>query len=153
MVPRQELGGRGPASPRRPPSPAHVGHTGPVLSVGTVVMGAADVRRAADFWTRALGYVPRDGVVEDDWVVLVPAGGGAGTRIALGLSDTPVQEHPRVHLDLYAGGAADQAAEVERLVALGASQVDWDLYPEDPDFVVLADPEGNRFCVIDTGRG
>jgi catechol 2,3-dioxygenase-like lactoylglutathione lyase family enzyme len=124
-----------------------------VLAVGTVVMGAEDVRRAVAFWTRALGYVPRDGVVEDDWVVLVPPDGASGTRIALGLSDTPVQEHPRVHLDLYAGDAADQAAEVERLVGLGATRVDWDLYPDDPDFVVLADTEGNRFCVIDTGRG
>ena len=123
-----------------------------MLSVGTVVMGAADVRRAADFWCEALGYVPRDGVVEDDWVVLVPAGRDTGTRIALGLSETPVQEHPRVHLDLYAGDAADQAAEVERLVSLGASHVDWDLYPDDPDFIVLADTEGNRFCVIDTAR-
>jgi catechol 2,3-dioxygenase-like lactoylglutathione lyase family enzyme len=121
-----------------------------MLSVGTVVMGASDVRRAADFWTRALGYEPRDGVVEDDWVVLVPADGGTGTRLALGLSETPVQEHPRVHLDLYAGDAADQAAEVKRLISLGATRVDWDLYPDDPDFVVLADTEGNRFCVIDT---
>ena len=39
-----------------------------------------------------------------------------------------------------------------RLLALGAERVDWDLYPEDADFVVLADPDGNRFCVIDTGR-
>jgi catechol 2,3-dioxygenase-like lactoylglutathione lyase family enzyme len=122
-----------------------------MLRVGTVVMGATDVRRAAAFWGAALGYVPRDGVVEDDWVVLVPPGGGPG--IALGRSESPVQEHPRVHLDLYAGDAADQAAEVERLVGLGASRVDWDLYPSDPDFLVLADPEGNRFCVIDTGRG
>lgn len=60
--------------------------------------------------------------------------------------------HPRVHLDLYAGDAADQAAEVERLVGLGATRVDRDRYPDDPDFVVLADPEGNRFCVIDTSR-
>jgi len=124
-----------------------------VLSVGTVVLGVNDVRRAAAFWSSALDYVPRDGVVEDDWVVLIPAGGGTGTRVALGLSDTPVQEHPRVHLDLYAGDAADQATEIERLISLGATRVDWDLYPEDPDFVVLADTEGNRFCVIDTGRG
>lgn len=56
------------------------------------------------------------------------------------------------HLDLYAGDAADQQAEVERLVGLGATVVDWDLYPPDPDFVVLADPDGNRLCVIDTSR-
>ncbi|KPH99563.1 Glyoxalase-like domain containing protein [Actinobacteria bacterium OK074] len=117
-------------------------------------MGVADVRRAAAFWTAALGYVPRD-AVEDDWAVLVPPDGAAGPRLSLGLSETPVQEYPRVHLDLYAGDAADQAAEVARLVGLGAVRVDWDLYPEDPeeaDFVVLADPDGNRFCVIDTGR-
>ncbi|MEU5032182.1 VOC family protein [Streptomyces milbemycinicus] len=75
-----------------------------------------------------------------------------GSQLALGLSETPVQEHPRIHLDLYAGDAAGQAAEVERLVSLGAQRVGWDLYPDDADFVVLADPEGNRFCVIDTGH-
>ena len=118
-----------------------------MLKIGTVVLGVADVRRAAHFWMQALHYVPRQGTVEDDptWTVLVPASGGSGTHLALGLSETPVQEHPRVHLDLYAGDRADQAAEVERLVALGAQRVDWDLYPADPDFVVLADPEGNRF--------
>lgn len=124
-----------------------------MLSIGTIVLGSADVRRAVEFWTSALGYVPRDGEVDDDWAVLVPGDGASGAALALMLSTTPVQEHPRVHLDLYAGDAADQAAEVERLVALGAERVDWDLYPEGPDFVVLADPDGNRFCVIDTGRG
>jgi hypothetical protein len=122
-----------------------------MLSLGTIVMGAADVRRAADFWTRALDYVPRDGVVEGDWTVLVPAD-GPGPGLALDLSTTPVQEHPRIHLDLYADDAADQAAEVARLISLGAERVDWDLYPDDADFVVLADTEGNRFCVIDTGH-
>ncbi|MFD8482125.1 VOC family protein [Kitasatospora sp. NPDC059673] len=48
----------------------------------------------------------------------------------------PVQEHPRVHLDLYDEDAAEQAAEVERLVVLGAQRVEWDGCPEDPDFVV-----------------
>jgi Glyoxalase-like domain len=124
-----------------------------MLAVGSVVMGASDVRRAAAFWMAALGYVPRDVDVEDDWVVLIPPGDAAGPRLSLGRSETPVQDHPRVHLDLYAGDAADQQAEVERLVSLGATRVGWDLYPEDADFVVLADTEGNRFCVIDTGRG
>ncbi|MFE2168089.1 VOC family protein [Streptomyces sp. NPDC059447] len=123
-----------------------------MLTIGTIVMGAEDVRRAAEFWGRALGYVPRDGEVDEDWTVLVPAD-GSGPDLALGRSVTPVQERPRVHLDLYAPDAAEQAAEVKRLVGLGASQVDWDSYPEDPDFVVLADPEGNRFCVIDATHG
>jgi Glyoxalase-like domain len=123
-----------------------------MLSIGTVVVGVNDVGRAAGFWQQALGYVPRD-ELEDDWVVLIPSHGGPGIHLALQLSETPVQERPRIHLDLYAGDAADQAAEVERLVSLGAERVEWDLYPDDPDFVVLADTEGNRFCVIDTGRG
>lgn len=124
-----------------------------MLSIGTIVMGAEDVRRAAEFWGRALGYVPRDGEVDEGWTVLVPGGGAAGPGLALGRSTSPVQEHPRVHLDLYVEDAAEQEAEVARLVSLGALRVDWDSYPEDPDFVVLADPEGNRFCVIDASHG
>ncbi len=75
--------------------------------------------------------------------------GGPGTTIALQRSQTPPQDHPRLHLDLHVADAAEQAAEVDRLVALGAEPVQWDRYPDDPDFVVLADPEGNRFCIVD----
>src|SRR5215207_9142476 len=53
----------------------------------------------------------------------------------------------RLHLDLYTD---DQAGEVERLLALGATEVHWDKRPPDADYVILADPEGNRFCVVDT---
>jgi Glyoxalase-like domain len=121
-----------------------------MLKIGTIVMGAGDVRRAVNFWCRALDYVRRD-EVRADWAVLVPADGRPGPGLSLALSETPVQEYPRVHLDLYAGDAADQAAEVDRLVALGAERVDWDRYEAGSDFIVLADTEGNRFCVIDTG--
>lgn len=55
------------------------------------------------------------------------------------LSETPVQDRPRVHLDLY---ASDQAAEIDRLLGLGASHVDWQDYPEGVDFAVLADTDG-----------
>jgi catechol 2,3-dioxygenase-like lactoylglutathione lyase family enzyme len=122
-----------------------------MLSIGTVVMGVSDMGRALAFWSQALGYVPRDEVA-DDWVVLVRPD-RVGPGLALDRTDRPLQEHPRLHLDLYAGDTAEQQAEVERLVTLGAVRVDWDEYPPDPDFVVLADPEGNRFCVIDTSHG
>lgn len=117
-----------------------------MLTIGNVVMGVDDFPRAMAFWTEALGYVPRKEVDDDRWVVLVPADKGPGPHLALELSETPTQERPRVHLDLY---ASDQKAEIERLIGLGASEVDWDLYPDDADFVVLADTEGNRFCVVD----
>jgi hypothetical protein len=122
-----------------------------MLSIGTTVVGVTDFRRAITFWTQALDYVPKRELREDDdFMILVPANGRTGAHLALDVSESPVQEHPRVHLDLFAGDTADQAAEVARLIALGAERVDWDLYPENPDFVVLADTEGNRFCVIDT---
>jgi hypothetical protein len=73
--------------------------------------------------------------------------------MALQRSETPVQEHPRVHLDLVADTAEEQEAQARRLVSLGAERVDWDSYPEDPDFVVLADTEGNRFCIVDLSHG
>ncbi len=123
-----------------------------VLSIGTVVLGVDDMRRAIAFWTEALDYVPREGEIGDDWSVLVPSD-GIGTALAFQLSSSPLEDHPRIHLDLYAGDASDQAAEVDRLVSIGAERVDWDLYPDDPDFVVLADTEGNLFCVIDTSAG
>jgi predicted enzyme related to lactoylglutathione lyase len=123
-----------------------------MVSIGMVVLGATDVGRAIGFWTRALGYELREGGASADWSSLTPAG-GLGTGIGLQRSDTPAERHPRVHLDLYAADAAEQAAEVARLVSLGAEQVEWDLYPDDPDFVVLADPEGNRFCIVDTSHG
>jgi predicted enzyme related to lactoylglutathione lyase len=56
---------------------------------------------------------------------------------------------PRIHLDLY---AQDQPAEVERLVGLGATRVEWKRRPADADYVILADPEGNRFCVVDASE-
>lgn len=116
------------------------------LTIGSTVLGVDNVARAKDFWMAALDYVPRH-EPDDTWVILVPRD-GAGAQIALALSETPVQDHPRHHLDLY---AEDQAAEIERLIGLGAKRVDdWDGYREDSDFVVLEDTEGNRFCVIDT---
>jgi len=76
--------------------------------------------------------VPRD-EPDDTWVAL---------------SETPVQDRPRVHLDLY---ASDQAAEIDRLLGLGASHVDWQDYPERRG---LRRPRGHRrrrFCVVAHG--
>jgi predicted enzyme related to lactoylglutathione lyase len=115
------------------------------LSIGSTVLGVSDVARARDFYMAALDYVPR-GTPDDTWVILVPRD-GPGAQIALALSESPIDDHPRHHLDLY---APDQAAEVERLIALGAKRVDWDRYRDGADYIVLEDTEGNRFCVIDT---
>jgi catechol 2,3-dioxygenase-like lactoylglutathione lyase family enzyme len=118
-----------------------------------VSLGVRDDQRAGAFWQAALGYVRRpprfDG---DDWIVLEPPPGVAGCAIAMDVSESPAEEFPRVHFDLRAERDLDE--EVERLVQLGAQRVDWAHYPVErvpwePRYVVLADPEGNRFCVAE----
>ena len=101
-------------------------------------MTVSDVERAASFWKSALGYVsdPSNGAF------LRPR--GHGPRLHLDETD-------RMHLDLWADDQDEQRAEVERLISLGAKRVEWE-YPDGADFVVLADPEGNLFCVIDASR-
>lgn len=115
------------------------------LRIGSIVVNVGDVARAMAFWAPALGYQPRY-APEPDWVILQPRD-GAGPNLSLNLGETRPQAFPHLHLDLY---AADQAAEVERLLGLGARRVeDWPYPDEEHDFVVLEDPDGNRFCVID----
>ena len=119
-----------------------------VLNLGLVAVGVTDIGRAAQFWCAALGYELReDGY--GGWATVLAPPDGRGTMIALQRSQTPAQDHPRLHLDLHVADAAEQAAECARLISLGAERVDWDSYPADPDFVVLADPDGNRFCIVD----
>lgn len=120
-----------------------------MLTFGVVVLGVTDRDRAADFWCQALGYERQDHPFGGWDVTLVPGDHLLGAVIALQTSATPPHSHPRLHLDLHVGSSREQEMEAERLVALGAERVEWDSYPDDPDFVVLADPEGNRFCIVD----
>lgn len=115
------------------------------LHVATVVVNVQDMQRAVEFWSSALGYRQREEEWDEDFMMLVPEE-GRGVPVSLQLSDSLPKEPVRVHLDLYTN---EQARHVERLVGLGATRVeDWP-YPDDADFVVLRDPEGNEFCVID----
>jgi catechol 2,3-dioxygenase-like lactoylglutathione lyase family enzyme len=114
------------------------------LYVGSVVISVADIGRAVEFWSAALGYLPRD-EPEDDWASLKDPR-RPWANVSLQLSSEPKPHRNRLHLDLYAD---DQAAEVARLEGLGARRAqDWP-YPPDADFVVLLDPDDNEFCVID----
>lgn len=128
-----------------------------VASIQQISLGVDDDERAAAFWSAALGYVRRPPRYEgDDWIVLEPAAGGSGSAIAMDVSGSPAPRYPRIHLDLDAGDR-DLDDEVARLVSLGAEQVDWTDYPVDPDpaepaYVVLADTEGNIFCISGTRR-
>lgn len=122
-----------------------------MLTLGIPVVGVTDLDRAVAFWTAALDLVASDEWSSEDWRTLYHRD---RSRRALGLqrSESPIEPRPRQHLDLFVESAAEQDAEVRRLLDLGAARVDWDLYPPDPDFVVLADPDDNLFCVVDLGR-
>jgi catechol 2,3-dioxygenase-like lactoylglutathione lyase family enzyme len=117
-----------------------------MLRVGSIVLRVDDLPRQVAFWTAALGYEPRTGD-SDDFVLLRPPD-GQGPNLSLDRVPSKVQVPPRIHLDLY---TEDQAGEVERLKTLGATEVHWSKRPADADYVILADPEGNRFCVVDIG--
>lgn len=117
-----------------------------MIRVGSIVIRVDDLARQTEFWAAALDYVPRAGD-SDDFVLLRPRD-GVGPNVSLDRVRSTLHVPPRIHLDLY---AEDQAAEVARLMALGATAVAWDKRPPDADYVILADPEGNRFCVIDAG--
>ncbi|MFL6133312.1 MAG: VOC family protein [Nocardioidaceae bacterium] len=115
------------------------------LHVATVVVNVPDMRRAVEFWTAALGYRPRESEWDPDFMMLEHPN-RQRLPVSLQRADAPPVEPVRLHLDLY---TSDQDLHVRRLVELGATRVyNWP-YPEDADFVVLRDPDGNEFCVID----
>ena len=117
-----------------------------MIRVGSIVIRVDDLQRQTEFWMAALDYLPRADDSED-FRLLRPRD-GVGPNVSLDRVRSTLQVPPRIHLDLY---AEDQAAEVRRLIALGATEVHWDKRPLDADYVILADPEGNRFCVVDAG--
>jgi len=115
-----------------------------MLTIGSTVWGVQDVPRGIEFWSAALDYEPLY-EPDVDWAILVPRDGEEGPQLAISLVHDDASDRRRHHLDLYAD---DQADEVQRLLALGAQEVPEWRYPDDADYVVLADPDGNRFCVV-----
>jgi predicted enzyme related to lactoylglutathione lyase len=108
-------------------------------------MNVADLERGIAFWKQALGYVLRDPDGDlHTFAVLCPPGRD-WPNVSLQLSSTPKSGLNRVHLDLYADDAVSEAA---RLQQLGATLVESWPYADDADYVVMADPDGNEFCVV-----
>ena len=118
-----------------------------MIRVGSIVLRVDDLERQTAFWAEALGYDRRPSD-SDDFVLLRPKD-GVGPNVSLDRVRSTLQIPPRIHLDLY---TEDQSGEVQRLIGLGATEIHWDKRPADADYVILADPEGNRFCVVDIAR-
>src|SRR6266699_6133690 len=98
------------------------------------------------FWQEALHYDAK-GLVPDDFVILKDP---EGTRVNVSLQKVPEKRvgKNRLHFDLY---TSDQEGEVERLLGIGATRHPRVSEPGE-DFIVLEDPEGNLFCVVDIMR-
>lgn len=112
------------------------------MRIGSIVINCYEFDRMVAFWQAALNYVPRR-PASDDWVVLRDPE-GKGPNLSFQARDKPAGRRSWLHLDLYTN---DQEGEVERLLTLGAGRYSW-RYPPDADYVVLEDPDGNLFCVI-----
>ncbi|MFC4555658.1 VOC family protein [Georgenia faecalis] len=122
----------------------------------SVVIDCQDVVAQADWWSQVLGW-PKAYEAEDEVVLIPPHAFTDAYRETppqergQGLVFVPVPEGKtvknRLHLDLAPGPDDDQAAEVQRLLDMGATRADVG-QGEDVSWVVLADPEGNEFCVL-----
>jgi catechol 2,3-dioxygenase-like lactoylglutathione lyase family enzyme len=116
------------------------------LRIESVNIDSRDPSRTADFWEEALGW--RRTHQDDDEVVLEPPTGRREDRVVADLTFFRVPEEKtiknRLHLDLRPD---DQQAEVARLLRLGAVRVDVG-QDESVSWIVMADPEGNEFCVL-----
>jgi catechol 2,3-dioxygenase-like lactoylglutathione lyase family enzyme/predicted enzyme related to lactoylglutathione lyase len=97
---------------------------------------------AGAFWSEALGWpLVWD---QDGETAMRPPGGGL--FITFGGPSAPRDVKNRIHIDIAPSADGDQHAEVERLVALGATRID--IGQGEVSWVVMADPDGNEFCVL-----
>ncbi len=115
------------------------------MKIGSIVIDCNDFEKVSSFWQAALRYTPRFPVKPDDFALLGDPS-GKGPNLGVNKKRKSIAGKIRVHMDLYTD---DQKGEVERLLGLGATVIRWPEKGE--DFVILADPEGNHFCVIDGG--
>ena len=139
-------------SAARPPAKAQAkqisaaggAHTNPMpVTLHHVVVDAHDLPKLAQFWTQALGW---EVLSEHEREIVI----GPDVNAQVGICFMPVTDAKtvknRVHLDLTTS-AADRDTEIERLLSLGARRVDIGQTGKE-SWTVLADPEGNEFCVI-----
>ena len=112
--------------------------------IAVIAIDAIEPRRVADFWCEVLGWR----VVEEDpggAVGIAPSGSQWPTIDVVPVPESKTVKN-RLHLDLRADGTTTDE-ELNRLLALGARAIDVG-QPDDATWVVLADPEGNEFCLL-----
>jgi catechol 2,3-dioxygenase-like lactoylglutathione lyase family enzyme len=118
------------------------------MKIGSIVIDCREFDKMLAFWQEALHYVPRE-PAKEGWVVLRDPE-GRHPNVSLNQDPEKRLSRNRLHLDLYTDKRED---EVKRLLKIGAIRHPQTYEPDD-DFVVLEDPDGNLFCVVqkDTGE-
>jgi predicted enzyme related to lactoylglutathione lyase len=111
--------------------------------ISAIVIDAVNPRTVTDFWCAVLNWKV---IEEDSEVITIGSSGGLGPMIDVVAVPEPKTLKNRLHLDLRADGGTT-AEELDRLLGLGARPVDVG-QPADASWVVLADPEGNEFCLL-----
>ena len=104
-----------------------------------IVIDCADPPALAEFWAEALDY--KNAGQYEQYVILLPREPGHPPVLLQGVPE-PKLAKCRVHIDIRAG---DVGAEARRLEVLGASRID--IGQGEQDWITMADPEGNDFCV------
>lgn len=112
------------------------------MKIGSIVIHCHEFDRMVEFWQQALHYTPR-APVKDGWVVLCDPEKKC-PNLSFQARQSRAPHRSWIHLDLY---STIRDEEVARLVALGARRYPW-RYRAGADFVVLEDPDGNLFCVV-----
>jgi predicted enzyme related to lactoylglutathione lyase len=113
------------------------------LNLTAVCFDAADPHALARFWSGLLGW----SITQDDDVVILLPADDTGFTIDFSPTTEPHEGPNRTHFDLTSTSPDDQQATVARALELGARHLDVGQRPEE-GHVVLADPEGNEFCII-----
>jgi catechol 2,3-dioxygenase-like lactoylglutathione lyase family enzyme len=118
------------------------------LKLGSVVIDCINFDKMLAFWQEALHYITKE-PAKGGWVILRdPAGRNTNVSLNQVQPSEKLTGRNWLHFDLY---TRDQKGEVERLLKLGATRHPQE-YEPDNDFIVLEDPDGNLFCVVDTTK-
>jgi len=117
--------------------------------ISELVVDCAEPRRLATFWCEVLDWVVLEDSSTEDELEVGPAGigfGGVQPTLVFSRTDEPKTQKLRLHIDVSATDR-DQADELSRLLAIGAVPADVGQDGSE-SWHVLADPEGNEFCLL-----
>ena len=113
------------------------------MAISKIILDCANPQRLAGFWSQALGY--RQASSAEPFVVLTPTDGAPGPWFLLQRVPEPKIAKNRMHVDLR---STDIEADAKRLEAMGATRlIDQPRRLGSVRWIVMADPEGNEFCV------